>query len=120
MRFRAEQHLRRQTDIQNVRHSGRRHDCGAFVIWYVRQPADKLPPARIAVVASRAAVGNAVKRARAKRRLRELFRNNQTLIPANNDLLLIARNAINKLEYSDLDQKFTDALKKIFKEKAVG
>ncbi|MFA6961166.1 MAG: ribonuclease P protein component [Opitutaceae bacterium] len=142
MRFRAEQHLRRQLDFQHVRTHGRRHDCGAFMLWYARQSAPaatpnvvpgsgeptpapeaapalapsekKIAPARVGVVASRSAVGNAVQRARAKRRLREVFRHQQLRVPAGYDLLLVARTALNRLEYREIEQRFTDACRKLF------
>jgi ribonuclease P protein component len=131
MRFRAEQHLRRALDFQHVRTSGRRHDCGAFMLWYVRQSAPtppvvatstsestsaptSPPPARVGVVASRSAVGNAVQRARAKRRLREAFRAQQMLVPAGYDLLLVARSSLNRLEYREIEQRFVTACRKIF------
>jgi ribonuclease P protein component len=128
MRFRAEQHLRRQLDFQHVRTHGRRHDCGAFMLWYARQsaPPSELPapdsalpaprplPARVGVVASRSAVGNAVQRARAKRRLREVFRHQQALAPAGYDLLLVARSSLNRLEYREIEQRFVTACRKIF------
>ena len=153
MRFRAEQHLRRQLDFQHVRTHGRRHDCGAFMLWYAQRqtavepskalakegakappaspspaaPADenkKIAPltteasakavARLGVVASRSAVGNAVQRARAKRRLREAFRALQTRVPAGYDVLLVARSSLNRLEYREIEQRFADACRKIF------
>lgn len=156
MRFRAEQHLRRQSDFQHVRTHGRRHDCGAFMLWYARQSApavtakpasspvaesasDPVPaqlapapdsgkkpsasaatppaaplPARVGVVASKSAVGNAVQRARAKRRLREAFRQHQLHVPAGYDLLLVARHSLNRLEYREIEQRFSDACRKIF------
>ena len=146
MRFRAGQRLRRQVDFQHVRTHGRRHDCGAFLLWYARQapaqppeltghesataPAADSPSgssaptsapalpevttARLGVVASRAAVGNAVQRAFAKRRLREVFRAHQTLVPPGHDILLIARGSLNGLEYLRIEQKFVDACRKIF------
>jgi len=155
MRFRAEQHLRRQLDFQHVRTHGRRHDCGAFMLWYVRQAApapavaspqpvtgsvsDPIPspapleversmlsvgrssaastpppPARVGVVASKSAVGNAVQRARAKRRLREAFRQHQLRVPAGYDVLLVARHSLNRLEYREIEQRFSDACRKIF------
>ena len=132
MRFRADQHLRRALDFQHVRTKGRRFDCGAFVLWYVaRLPERPRPgsalggadlvksscevvPARLGVVASRAAVGNAIARARAKRRLRELFRARQDLVPAGTDILLVARGMLNGLEYAVLEQRFCDACRKIF------
>ncbi|MBW8780881.1 MAG: ribonuclease P protein component [Verrucomicrobia bacterium] len=121
MRFRAEQHLRRQLDFQHVRTHGRRHDCGAFTLWYARQatvdsvePAKAPPVARLGVVASRAAVGIAVQRARAKRRLREVFRHHQELVPAGYDLLLVARTSLNRLEYREIERKFVEACRKVF------
>jgi ribonuclease P protein component len=137
MRFRAEQHLRRQLDFQHVRTHGRRHDCGAFMLWYARQAPAPLPAsgsgsqlsaldsqlfpssaatitARVGVVASRSAVGNAVQRARAKRRLREVFRHHQNLTPAGYDLLLVARSSLNRLEYPEIERRFIDACRKLF------
>ena len=61
-----------------------------------------------------AAVGNAVQRARAKRRLREVFRHYQELVPAGHDLLLVARNSLNRLEYREIERKFVDACRKVF------
>jgi ribonuclease P protein component len=111
MRFRAEQHLRRQLDIQHVRQSGRRQECGGFTLWWARRAAT---PAgvplgtgpRVAVVASRAAVGGAVQRNRAKRRLREVFRHHQQRVPPDIDLLLVARSSLNRLEYREIERKF--------------
>ncbi|WP_068769963.1 ribonuclease P protein component [Termitidicoccus mucosus] len=149
MRFRPQQHVRRQRDFREIREKGRRHDCGGFVLWYCRAagaevtsdkyqvtgtpaattaaagtPLDTchLPldtsaplPARLGVVASSSAVGGAVRRARAKRRLREIFRRNQHLVPPGCDILLVARRAINQLEYRVMEQRFIDACRRIFK-----
>lgn len=120
MRFRPEQHLRRQTDIRAVREKGRRIDCRAFTLWWKRRepvaPSPTATPAvaasstpRVCVIASTAAVGGAVKRNRAKRRLREIFRQQQHLVPADCDLLLIARAAATNLPIADLQKRFGDA-----------
>ena len=96
MRFRAEQHLRRQGDIRAVREQGRRLECRAFTLWYKRRETPVSgggPGARICVIASTAAVGAATRRNRARRRLREVFRQHQDAVPAGCDLLLIARAA---------------------------
>jgi len=125
MRFRAEQHLRRQRDIRAVRERGRRMECGGFTLWFRRRSLDAPDSAslhepvpdpslrRVCVVASTAAVGSAVQRARAKRRLREVFRNNQDQVPPGYDLLLIARKSLNGLEYREIERKFVDACSRL-------
>lgn len=134
MRFRAEQHLRRQSDFRDAREKGRRQDCGAFTLWWYRRPSvvaaepasvpnnTTAPSApvvpihgpRVGVIASTAAVGKAVQRNRAKRRMRAIFCQHQALVPADIDLLIIARNALNRLEYRQLEQKFVEACRKNF------
>ena len=118
MRFRPEQHLRRQSDIRAVREHGRRVDCRAFTVWWKHRelPAPEKAAAigasavaRVCVIASTAAVGDAVRRNRAKRRLREIFRHQQHRVPATCDLLLIARAAVTQRPMPELEQKFTEA-----------
>ncbi len=113
MRFRPEQHLSRQSDIRVVREQGRRVDCRAFTLWWKRRdtPLATATPdlPRVCVVASTAAVGNAVRRNRAKRRLREVFRQHQQSVPAGCDLMLIARAAAQHTPIPDLGKRFADA-----------
>ena len=130
MRFRPEQHLRRQSDIRAVREAGRRIDCRAFTVWWKRREspatvtttnvAPPLPGSavassapRVCVIASTAAVGSAVRRNRAKRRLREVFRDQQHLMPADCDLLLIARAAATEQPIPELAQRFSEACRAI-------
>jgi ribonuclease P protein component len=121
MRFRREQHLRRQDDFRAVREQGRRIDCGAFTLWHRTRGADspaadpttKPADIRVGVVASTAAVGPAVERNRAKRRLRAVFRENQQLVPAGTDLLLIARHAVNRWDHRELNEKFIGACRRL-------
>ena len=63
------------------------------MVMFLREAPDS--SARLGVVASRK-VGNAVERARAKRRLREVFRLNRGLLPPGfrADVVLVARRAI--------------------------
>ncbi len=108
MRFRPEQHLRRPGDFRTVREQGRRIDCGAFTCWWLAR-GDHEAPARLGVVASYAQVGAAVARARAKRRLREIFRRHQECVPAGHDLILSARRAVNVRPFPELEQRFIAA-----------
>ena len=77
-------------------------------------PGSELFPARAGFVASRSAVGNAVARARAKRRLREGFRAHQLAFPAGLDLVFVARRSLNGLEPAALDQRFLDLCRRLF------
>ena len=123
MRFRTEQHLRRQRDFRAIREHGRRINCGAFTVWCLtREPATELEspivsPAidvkRVGVVASTASVGHAVLRNRAKRRLREVFRQHQDQVPAGCDLLLTARQAATTWSTAELNQKFVEACRQL-------
>ena len=114
MRFRPEQHLHRQGDIRAVREQGRRIDCRAFTLWWrVREDAKDEPAARVCVIASTNAVGSAVRRNRAKRRLREVFRHQQHRVPVACDLLLIARAAATSSPIPDMEQKFAEACERI-------
>lgn len=124
VRFRTEQRLRRQTDIRAVREGGSRSDWRYFTCWCLKRdplqraadgahgppaPGNVAIPARVAVVASIAAIGNAVERNRAKRRLREVYRRHQDKVPPGADLLLIARTAIKRAPFADLEQRFLAA-----------
>lgn len=116
MRFRPEQHLRRQDEIRVVRTEGRRFDARSLTVWWRPLPANGQPPRplpRACVIASTAAVGNAVHRNRAKRRLRELFRAHQRQLPAHCDYLLIARSAMNQRPFPELEQNFLAACAQI-------
>ncbi|MBS0631556.1 MAG: ribonuclease P protein component [Verrucomicrobia bacterium] len=112
MRFRPEQHLRRQSDFLAVREKGRRLNCGAFLLSYVaREPASAVR--RVGFVASTSAVGGAVERNRARRRLRALFRQHQAALPPGIDLVIVARAAVNRLPFAELAQKFTAACRQL-------
>lgn len=108
--------MRRQSDIRAVREQGRRIDCRVFTLWWKTRPADASVPTttpRVCVIASTNAVGHAVLRNRAKRRLREVFRQQQTHVPSGCDLLMIARFAATTCPIPDLAKRFVDACAQI-------
>jgi ribonuclease P protein component len=113
-RLRASQRVKRTRDFSAAREHGRRTDCGAFLfVWHARSAPDSPSLARVGVVASRASVGNAVHRNRAKRRLREIFRRHQHAVPPGFDLILTARPALLRLPLADVEQRFLAACRKL-------
>jgi ribonuclease P protein component len=124
MRFRPEQHLRRQSEIRAPRERGTRVDCQAFAVWHLRrnQPpsgalaCEALP--RLCVVASGASVGGAILRNRAKRRLREVFRRHQDVLPRDIDIVIVARQAVNRRPFAELERRFLEACRRIAETKA--
>ncbi|TAG29210.1 MAG: ribonuclease P protein component [Verrucomicrobia bacterium] len=139
MRFRPEQHLRRPRDFERVRAGGRRYDAGPFTLFYAPRGATSAASAasvasgasacansersesdvaRAGFVASRSAVGNAVARARAKRRLREGFRAHQSAFPPGLDLIFVARRSLNGLEHAVLAERFSILCRKLFSPRA--
>ena len=113
MRLTAGQRLRRNADFCAVREQGRRIDCGVFLLTWRVRPAGPSSNPRVGVVASRAAVGNAVHRNRAKRRLREIYRQHQLLVPPGLDLVLTARSSLLRLEFAESALRFVHACKKL-------
>jgi ribonuclease P protein component len=108
MRFRPGQHLRRQGDIRAVREKGSRLDCRAFTVWWAPSPSGLVAP-RACFVASTQAVGGAVQRNSAKRRLREVFRRHQGLLPPSCDFLVVARRQVNQWPFTQLESAFAEA-----------
>lgn len=99
------QRLRTNREIREAYAQDRRHVARSFVLFFrAGEGADR----RLGVVASRK-VGNAVERARAKRRLRELFRRNRELFPRTDDVVLVARRPILAAPF----RKLVDDLRKI-------
>lgn len=119
MRTLPDQHLRRQGEIRAVREQGRRLDCGAFTLWWFERPQDETTAGvigpRVCVVASIAAVGKAVDRTRAKRRLRELFRIHQTRVAPGVDLMMVARRGCVSYEYKELERRFLQGCERLAK-----
>ena len=72
-------------------------------------------PLRLGVVASRR-VGGAIRRNRAKRRLREVFRRNEPREAVAADVVLIARNAIIETSFKEIDRAYVRGVGKALEE----
>ena len=78
-----------------------RRFTGCFMVLWLRQGEDA--SLRLGVVASKK-IGNAVERNRAKRRLREAFRLNRYALEGTVDVVLVARRAILKAKWKDVQK----------------
>ena len=89
-------------------------ECGPFGIFVRVLPRQggQAPLRRLGVIASRR-VGGAVKRNRAKRVLREVFRQNQELLPEQIDVLLIARRRFDQYTYGDVLIRYIGACRRL-------
>ena len=95
-------------DFQRVRRTGTSYSHPLFVVVVC---ANELPVARLGVSASRS-LGNAVRRNRAKRRLREAFRPVVADVRGGWDLVVIARPALLDAEWSSVQAAARNFLKR--------
>ena len=112
MRYRHRQHLRSKADFLEIRASGKGRECGFFYLRLLERHSDGAPRRRLGVIASRR-IGNAVKRNRAKRLLREIFRLHQEALPPTCDILLIARSRLPGTPFHDLEARYLKALQSL-------
>ena len=113
-RLTARQRLSRGEDFAAVRRTGRRMDCGPFRLFVLIFPpaSGSAPLRRLGVVASRR-VGGAVKRNRAKRLFREVFRNNQELLPPRADVIMVARREFDQYPYHEILVRYIQACRRL-------
>jgi ribonuclease P protein component len=104
-RFGSDRRLRRRAEFQRVFDKGFRVH-GRFVTLVVTP--NQAGSARLGIVASRK-LGNAVQRNRAKRLIREIFRQNDDPRPAL-DVVVIPRRELFDAPYATLETDFRNAL----------
>lgn len=88
-------------------------DCGCFIAQALIREGEV---SRLGVIASRK-VGNAVKRNRAKRIFREIFRSEYNELPEGSDLVIVVRSNFDKYDFSQIKKRFLEACKKFKGEK---
>ena len=82
---------------------------GSYMVLWLREGEDA--SLRLGVVASRK-VGNAVRRAKAKRLLREAYRRNRHRFCGNQDVVLVARRSIITAKWDDIVKELIDLARK--------
>ncbi len=100
-----EQRLRRRKDFVRVQTDGVRTTTKHFVFLVASQSSDA--PARLGITVTRK-VGCAVVRNRAKRLVRETFRQLPGLLPRGVDMVVIVRKALHGLQASDVKSEWLD------------
>lgn len=100
--------LRQSRDFLRLKKQGQRLACGCLLANWLRLPPGSKP--RLGVVTS-GKLGDAVKRNRARRLLRESFRLHQReLAPV--ELVLVARASILGKHFSDVEKDFLTTIRK--------
>lgn len=105
-KFRPQMRIRRGAEFALVLRKGRKWRNPLFTL-HVLRTGEGL--ARLGVIASRGA-GNAVKRNRAKRLLREAFRRMRPGLPPGLELVAVARGPLAEAGLSDVEGALRDAL----------
>lgn len=100
--------LTRSRELNTVRAEGVRVHAGPFLIQLRRDERSTSGP-RLGVIATRR-IGNAVARHRSKRRMREVFRKNREILPPGTEVVLIARDGIEDLAWSELVSRYRDGI----------
>lgn len=100
--------LRTQRDFHQVRTEGKRAQCGPFILQWRKRGAQEGSESRLGVIASKR-VGNAVKRNRGKRLMREIFRTNEVELPAAVDIVIVLRAGYDQFSFGELEARFRKA-----------
>jgi ribonuclease P protein component len=106
--FPAEQRVRKRLEFQTIQAVARRVVTAHFVLLLCARSTVNENPARLGTTASRR-VGNAVVRNRAKRLVREAFRQTRDLWPPGLDLVVIVRRAPGEMRCSDVVAEWRSA-----------
>ncbi len=109
LRLGRSQRVTRNRDFMRVRAQGQRLVVGCLIANWQALPAGAGP--RLGVVTSKK-IGNAVARSRARRLLRESFRQHQYELVKPVDLVLVARPSIASCDFARVEKDFLTSLKR--------
>lgn len=97
--FPKSERLLKKWEFQRVFAENKKY-AGKFLVLYI---LPNQPDRKAGIIASRK-IGNAVKRNRIKRLIREAYRLNKNLLPNNIHLVITAKQGISKLKYKDVEE----------------
>jgi len=106
--FGKKERVRRRKDYLNIYKRGRRIHSDNFTVILSPNPSGEK---RLGIAVSKK-VGNAVKRNRIKRLLKEFFRLNKDQLPDSKDMVIIAKKDVSPLKYRDVCLELADIFKK--------
>lgn len=101
--------IKRGGDFARIKQEGHRVVHGCLILNWSRREENQ--ESRLGVVTSRR-IGNAVIRNRARRLLREAFRQHHKILHPVVDLVLIARNSIVGRDYAGVEKDYLEALRR--------
>jgi ribonuclease P protein component len=105
--------IRKKSEFASLYRDGGRFRGRYFTLVFLR---NGLGHSRLAVVASRK-VGSAVVRNRVKRRFRELFRRNKTLLEESLDIIVITRPESGEAPWPDLRDAYISSMTTILRKR---
>ena len=109
LRLRRTARLQQPRDFARVRQQGQRSALGCLIANWHRLPDGMAP--RLGVVTSRR-IGGAVVRSRARRLLRESFRQHQNEFAQPVELVLVARNSIAGKTFAEVEKDLLTTLRR--------
>jgi len=104
--------VKKNKEIQDIYRGGKSYVTRYFIFYLFRT---KDMPIRVAVAAGKK-LGNAVVRNSVKRRLREIFRQNQSQLSGSGQVLIVGRKPMLDAEYRDIEKSFLSVCRKIKRE----
>jgi len=107
--IRSKEKIKKKKEFLFTYKKGNRYKGKYFIAIYLTSDRKY---SRVAVVASKK-IGNAVKRNKAKRWIRALFRRNKNLLKNSTDLIFIARKSIVEASWKNLRNDYIKALEYI-------
>ena len=108
--FSPRQKLRKSFEFERVKAKGCSHKTDAFFAQAHRNPSSNIP--RLGIIATRR-LGNAVRRNKMKRIVREVFRKNSDIIIPEAEIIILPRKKMSNLEFSQIETKFKESLKRL-------